>query len=81
MKIVLDLFSIIIVNHKGEEHEKKRVSDSMYNQNDYFLKFCILRSIVLTIQKVCRLDFLEVPRGRCGKHTITSSKTIVKLSK
>ena len=56
-------------------------SDSMYNHNDHYLKFCILRSIVLTIQKVCRLDFLEVPRGRCGKHTITSSKTIVKLSK
>ena len=41
----------------------------------------ILRSIVLTIQKVCWLDFLQVPRGRCGKNTITSSTTIVKLSK
>ena len=35
-------------------------SDSMYNHNDHFLKFCILRSIGLTIQTVCRLDFLQL---------------------
>jgi len=32
----------------------------MYNHNDHHLKFCILRSIVLTIQNVCRLNFLQV---------------------
>ena len=32
---------------------KSRVSDSMYSHNDHYYKFCILRSIVLTIQKVC----------------------------
>ena len=36
------------------------VSDSMYTDNDHYLKFCILRSIVLTIQNVCRLNFLQV---------------------
>jgi len=53
----------------------------MYCHNDHYLKFCILRSIVLTIQNVCRLDFLQVPRRRCGENTIISSKMIVKLSK
>ena len=77
MKIALDFFWIIIVNHKGEEHEKKRVSDSMYNQNDYFLKFCILRSIVLTIQKVCRLDCIQVPWGHCGKHCYSVKKRLL----
>ena len=38
---------------KGEEHEQQIVSDSMYKHNDHNLKFCILRSIVLPIQKVC----------------------------
>ena len=42
----------------------------MYNHNDNYLKFCILCSIVLTIQKVCRLDFLQAPRRRCG-HTLS----------
>jgi len=41
-----------------EEHEQQIVSDSMYNHNDHY--FCILRSIVLTIQKVCSLNFLHV---------------------
>ena len=27
------------VNHKGREHEKQIVSDSMYNHNDHYLKF------------------------------------------
>ena len=54
---------------KGEEHDKQIVSDSMYNLNDHYLKFCILCSLMLTIQKVCRLDFLQVPRGRYGKNT------------
>ena len=49
----------------------------MYNHNDLYLKFCILRSIVLTIQNVCRLDFLQVPRRRCGENTITSSKRLL----
>ena len=35
-------------------------SDSMYNHNDHYLKFCILRSIGLTIQTICRLDFLQL---------------------
>ena len=34
------------------------VPDSVYTHNDHYLKFCILRSIVLIIQNVCRLDFL-----------------------
>ena len=37
----------LIVNHKGEEHEKQIVSDSMYSQNDHNNKFWILRSNVL----------------------------------
>ena len=74
MKIALGKKLIIIVNHKGEEHE---VSDSMYNQNDYFLKFCILRSIVLTIQKVCRLDCIQVPWGHCGKHCYSVKKQLL----
>ena len=58
MKIVLKTNAIkanqnCIVNHKGEEHEKQIVSDSIYTHNDHYLKLCILRSIVLTIQKVC----------------------------
>ena len=69
-----------IVNHKGEGHEKQIVSDSMNTLNDYYLKFCILCSIVLTIRKVCRLDFLQVSWGRCGKNTITLSETFVNLS-
>jgi len=52
----------LIVNH-----EKQIVSDSMYNHNDYYLKFYILHSIVLTIQKVCRFNLLQVPRVRYGK--------------
>ena len=32
----------------------------MYNHNEHYLMFCILRSIVLTIQNVCRLDFLQL---------------------
>ena len=51
----------------------------MYCHNDHYLKFCILHSIVLTIQNVCRRDFLKVPLRRCSENTITSSKTIVKL--
>ena len=39
---------------------KSRVSDSMYNHNDHYLKFRILSSIELTIQTVCRLDFLQL---------------------
>ena len=31
----------------------------MYNHNDHYLKFYILRSIVLTIQNVWRLDFYK----------------------
>ena len=56
------------VNHKGDEHIKQIVSesDSMYKHIDHYLKFCILRSIVLIIQRA--------PRGRCGKNAITSSK-------
>ena len=53
------------------------VSDSMYTDNDHYLKFCILRSIVLTIQKVCRLDFLQVPRGRCGKTLLHHQKRLL----
>ena len=49
----------VIVNHKGEEHEQQIVSDSMYKHND------IVHSIVLTIQKVCRLDFLQVLQEHC----------------
>ena len=49
-----------IVNHKGEEHEQQIVSDSMYKHND------IVHSIVLTIQNVCRLDFLQVLQEHCG---------------
>ena len=37
----------LIVNHKGEEHEKQIVSDSMYSQNDHYYKFWILRFNVL----------------------------------
>ena len=32
----------------------------MYNHNDHYLTFCILRSIVLIIQNVCRLGFLQL---------------------
>ena len=32
----------------------------MYTHNDHYLKFCILRSIVLIIQNVCKLDFLQL---------------------
>jgi len=32
-------------------------------------------------ERMYRLDFLQVLRGRCGKNMITSSKTSVKLSK
>ena len=32
----------------------------MYNHNEHYLMFCILQSIVLTIQNVCRLDFLQL---------------------
>ena len=78
VKIALEsLPKFDIDNHKGKEREKQIVSDGMYNHNDNYLKFCILRSIVLTIQNVCRLDFLQIPRRHCGENTITSSKTIV----
>ena len=53
------------------------VSDSMYTDNDHYLKFCILRSIVLAIQNVCRLDFLQVPRGRCGKTLLHHQKRLL----
>ena len=56
------------------------VSDSMNNHNDHYQKFCILCSIALTIQKVCRLDFLQVLWGHWGKNTITLSNTIAKLT-
>jgi len=52
------------------------VSDSMYTDNDHYLKFCILRSIVLTIQNVCRLNFLQVPRGHCGKTLLHRQKPL-----
>ena len=69
-------------NHNGEEHKTQIVSDCMYKHNGHYLKFCIPQhSIALTIQKVCSFDFLQVPRGRCGKNTIYDSKAIVKLSK
>ena len=58
----------LIVNHKGEEHEKQIVSDSMYSQNDHYYKFWILRSNVLV-------------GSTFYKYTITSSKTIIKISK
>ena len=60
MKIALE--RNLIVNH-----EKQIVSDSMYNHNDYYLNFNILHSIVLTIQKVCRFNLLQVPRVRYDK--------------
>ena len=68
-----------IVNHKGEGHEKQIVSDSMNTHNDYYLKFCILCSIVLTIQKVCRLNLVQVSWVRCGKTLLHCQKTIVKF--
>ena len=37
----------------------------------------ILRSIVLTIQKVCWLDFLQVPRGHCGKTLLHHQKRLL----
>jgi len=53
------------------------VSDSMYKHSDHLLKFCILRSIVLIIQKVSRLDFLKVPRGHCGETLLHRQKPLV----
>jgi len=54
---------------------KCRVSDIMYKHNDHYLKLYIPQcSIVFTIQKVCRLEFLQVPQGRCGKNPIMIQK-------
>jgi len=54
------------------------VSDSMYTDNDHYLKFCILRSIVLTIQNVCRLNFLQVPHYYIVKnHCLAFKRTFV----
>ena len=41
---------------------------------------CDPRFIVLTIQKVCRLDFLQVPRGRCGKTLLHQAKQVESLN-
>ena len=49
----------------------------MYNHIDHYLKFCILRSIVLTIQNVCRLDSLQVPRRRCGETLLHCQKRLL----
>ena len=47
----------------------------MYKHNDHYLKLYIPQcSIVFTIQKVCRLEFLQVPQGRCGKNPIMIQK-------
>ena len=49
----------------------------MYTHNNHYLKFCILCSIVLTIQKVCRLDFLQVPWRRCVKTLVHRQKQLL----
>ena len=49
----------------------------MYNHIDHYLKFCILCSIVLTIQNVCRLDSLQVPRRRCGETLLHCQKRLL----
>jgi len=41
---------------------------------------CDPRFIVLTIQKVCRLDFLQVPRGRCGITLLHQAKQVESLN-
>ena len=62
-----------------DEHNKQIVFDTMYKTQWSFLKFCILRSIMLKQFRksvgLCQA-FLQVPKGLIDK-TISSSKTIV----
>ena len=46
-----------------------------------YLLFCNRHSIVLTIQNVCRLDFLQVQRGRCGKTLLDREKRLLSFQK
>jgi len=46
-----------------------------------YLLYCNRHSIVLTIQNVCRLDFLQVQRGRCGKTLLDREKRLLSFQK
>ena len=46
-----------------------------------YLLFCNRHSIVLTIQNVCRLDFLQVQRGCCGKTLLDREERLLSFQK